>query len=172
MTRKTSSLPAEIDALLTRQPGSFQEAVDRSFSAFWDEAKMESGECTDAFNKLLGSGSFALNQPLRLAASVPEAKVAAAVLAKIYAIETPDCANNQSRLSGWDGLNKDAKIWCKAVLTALPVVGATAEQVHDLLVAKTFVGLLIADGIPESERHLVLPNPPWTKDGLGPNYDS
>jgi hypothetical protein len=151
-----TSLEQQIDALLSNHPEICGDVRNR-FSDFWQEVEGDDGECTETFGKVIPKGTFTQSfqppDPLpTVVVPVRDVLVSAAILARIYAVEVIDQASGEKRPSGWAGLNKDAKGWCRSLLTAQPPVNATIEELRDLVTAKSLVGLLAANGIPSGLR--------------------
>jgi len=155
-----TTLKQQIDEVLDSRP-EVRAKVCQRFSDFCQEIEEEPGECNDAFNKVIHDLPFEQDfvRPGSLptvVASCNDVLVAAAVLARIYDEETVNTATRNRGQSGWPGLSKDAKGWCRALLTALPPANATADKLRDLICAKTLAGLLVADSIPSSPRSVDL----------------
>lgn len=172
----TTSLKQQIDELLNSRP-EVRDKVCQCFSDFCQEVEEEPGECNAAFNKILHGVPFEQDivrpEPLpTVVASCKDVLVTAAVLTRIFDSEAVNTATGNWGQSGWAGLNKDAKGWCRALLTALPPANATADELRDLICAKTLAGLLAAGSIPSSPRSVTIPAHTKPIDIQKPDYDS
>jgi hypothetical protein len=166
----TTNLDRRIEEILGPE-AAVREQVQERFDKFIVEAYEEIGECNTAFNKILGSGPFSMSPPdalPRAFAPSQDLLIAVATLAKIYAFKNGD---RNARRSGWDGLNMDAKGFCRNLLICLPPANADLDELEDFIRAKTIVGLMAEDGIPSSARSITISGDKLTmltedKDGI------
>lgn len=161
---------ARFQRLLNQRAPAFRLRVNTRADILIEAISGSTGECNDDFNSVLSDNSFELELapgalPV-LRSSPADAKETAAILCKIglrKGLIKGQEDEGPQRL-GWKSLNADAKGWCKNLLLADLPETADSNDLRQLLIAKSFVAILVDYLPPCEEREIVIVDPPDMKD--------